>query len=282
MRIYSLVLFAFILLPIQAWAVRVVSIDVNGISILGTSSVSAYCVGFTDAGPPVTTNFCGPITIPVGSTPAQAAAAIEAGINGCLPIPGVTSVTRTDFMVDVFIDDDADSIGFECADVPDHTITFGITGLYLGAFSKGSATVSQSKVNVPDNDRTCQNITWSVTNTGGAAFPAGAEVTWDLHNLTQCAGQIDTAGAADGLAVGNTVGPFNLGLHITSNIPNKIERGRAFPRPNFDPPFDDPQLDDFELEEGVPPVPSLSVHGFAIAAIVVIGTSLLLLSRRRA
>lgn len=271
---------ALLIAPLAASAQRTVSIDVVGISILGTSSPGSYCVGFTDAGPPVSTTTCPPINIPTGSTPNAAATAIEASINACLPVAGVVSVSRSGFMVDVIIDGDADAYGFECVDVPDHTINFSISGPYTGGFSKGTVDISKDKIVVPDNNRACRFTQWSVTNSSGSAFPANAQIIWDLNNLTHCGGRINTGALANNLGNGLSIGPFQIGLKITSNNPGKVDKGFAYPRPNFDPPFDDPLLDEMEITEGEQ-IPAMGNAALLALLVGLVGAASVVFYRRR-
>lgn len=95
---------------------------------------------------------------------------------------------------------------------------------------------------------------WRVENIDDEPLPDGFQVMLDPRGL-HLIGKTDSGQALDGLAPGASV-QFEAKAKIDPQIDSVLQQGRAYARPNMDPPFEDPRLLPVEVVEGSPDCPS--------------------------
>ncbi len=116
---------------------------------------------------------------------------------------------------------------------------------------------------VPDGDTRPRLVEWSVRNISGSALPPNFTVAWTGSSNLLLTGDVTSGAELFGLAP-RQVRRFELraGFDPLDVVRGRQDRGRAFARPNVDPPLDDPALPPIEIAEG----PGECIHGDEPAA----------------
>lgn len=243
------------LLVLASWAVPAEAVRVCSVDVTGESDSAGEVTVLTevaDVGTPVQPAFP-PISELeqqiADDTPATAAAQQIATAIANAGMHGVVGATASGDDIVVTLQDNASMAIWESEKILGQSYSLPACDTAVdGDELKVRVDLSVRRIVVPNGDRTWRPVRWTVENISGAALPAGFQVRWEAFGDLALRRDVDSGVALAGLAPGASLS-FIVEARIEPQNP-PLQRGRAWARPNMDPPLDDPRLLPLEIVEG--------------------------------